>query len=391
MNAPAEHRNFDWMALARKQAVPITFVALCLTLCVMSGQGPAFLAGEVATRLARNSFTTLSLIVPVLAGLGLNFGIVLGAMAAQMAIITVVHWNMAGLSGFLAAALLVVPIAIAFGWLVGLLFNRAKGREMVTGLIAGFFANGLYQLLFLFLVGTLIPFHNPALLLPEGYGLRNTVNLAPVNYALDDILSVTWKSGQGMAWTVGSADKTQPATGAVPSTGPESAGAGSPVKIPISTFLLITGLCLGIGWLMATKLGQDMRAVGQDMHIAEVAGIPVDRTRLIAVVVSTVLAAWGHLVYLQNMGTLNTYSSHEQIGMFGVASLLVGGASVSRATVWQALLGTLLFHTLFVTSPLAGKTLMGDPQIGEYFRVFVAYGVIALALALHAWKGGHQK
>jgi simple sugar transport system permease protein len=26
------------------------------------------------------------------------------------------------------------------------------------------------------------------------------------------------------------------------------------------------------------------------------------------------------------------------------------------------------------------------PQIGEYFRVFVAYGIIAVALAIHAWQ-----
>ena len=54
--------------------------------------------------------------------------------------------------------------------------------------------------------------------------------------------------------------------------------------------------------------------------------------------------------------------------------------------VGQALLGTLLFHTLFVVSPLAGKNLMGNVQVGEYFRVFVSYGVIGIALALHAWK-----
>ncbi|HBG00294.1 MAG TPA: ABC transporter permease, partial [Firmicutes bacterium] len=25
-------------------------------------------------------------------------------------------------------------------------------------------------------------------------------------------------------------------------------------------------------------------------------------------------------------------------------------------------------------------------QVGEYFRVFVAYGIIAISLALHAWR-----
>lgn len=43
--------------------------------------------------------------------------------------------------------------------------DRAKGREMVSGLIAGFFANGPYQLIFLFAIGSLIPFHNPAMVL----------------------------------------------------------------------------------------------------------------------------------------------------------------------------------------------------------------------------------
>jgi len=103
-------------------------------------------------------------------------------------------------------------------------------------------------------------------------------------------------------------------------------------------------------------------------------------------VFSTVFAAWGQLLFLQNLGTFNTYSSHEQVGMFSIAALLVSGATVSRATVPQALIGTILFHTLFVVSPLAGKALAGDAQIGEYFRVFVAYAVITVALVLHAWQ-----
>ncbi|HBR29490.1 MAG TPA: ABC transporter permease, partial [Firmicutes bacterium] len=134
------------------------------------------------------------------------------------------------------------------------------------------------------------------------------------------------------------------------------------------------------------KLGQQMRAVGQDMNIAAVSGINVDRTRLIAMMISTVLAAWGQLIFLQNIGTFNTYNSHEQVGMFSIAAILIGGASISKATIWNALIGVLLFHTLFVVSPLAGQRILGIPQVGEYFRSFLAYGVIAVALALHAWQ-----
>ena len=48
--------------------------------------------------------------------------------------------------------------------------------------------------------------------------------------------------------------------------------------------------------------------------------------------------------------------------------------------------GVLLFHLMFVVSPMAGKYLVGDAQIGEYFRVFVCYAIISLALVLHAWR-----
>ena len=117
-----------------------------------------------------------------------------------------------------------------------------------------------------------------------------------------------------------------------------------------------------------------------------VAGIKTEKIRVLAIVLSTVLAAWGQIIFLQNIGTLNTYNSHEQVGTFAIAALLIGGATVSKATISQALTGTLLFHVLFVVSPMAGQALFGSAQIGEYFRVFVAYGIIAISLALHAWQ-----
>ena len=91
------------------------------------------------------------------------------------------------------------------------------------------------------------------------------------------------------------------------------------------------------------------------------------------------------------MQTFNTYNNHEQVGLFAVASLLIGGASVNKASWKEALFGTFLFHFLFIVSPLAGQNIMGDAQIGEYFRVFIAYGVIGFSLVLHAWEQNNSK
>jgi simple sugar transport system permease protein len=155
---------------------------------------------------------------------------------------------------------------------------------------------------------------------------------------------------------------------------------------PVATSLVILALCLGITFLLKTKLGQDFRSVGHNQHIAEVSGINVDRTRIIATIFSTVLAAWGMIIFMQNMGTLAVYDSHRNIGLFSVAALLVGGATTSSASVKNALIGAALFNSMTIISPDLGQALFGDPGAGEFFRSFMVYGVIGLALGLHVWK-----
>lgn len=344
--------------------VPIVFLILCIVGFFFTGLPFGFLADEMIIRIARNSVLVLSLIIPVITGMGLNFGIVLGAMAGQIALIIITNYHIGGGLGFFLSILISTPIAILFGFLVGGVLNKAKGKEMITSMILGFFANGVYQLIFLVFAGSLIPFKNKTLLLSSGVGLKNTVDLAGVRYSLDKLIPFH-KIDLGFFQWLG--------------------------KYPIATLLLTLFLFLLVSYFLKTKLGQDMRAVGQSMHVAEVSGINVDRTRIIAIIISTVLAAWGQIIFLQNIGTLNTFGSHGQVGLFAVASLLVGGATVDKASWKEALIGTFLFHLLFIISPLAGQNLMNNAQIGEYFRSFVAYGVIGLALLLHAWEKDKAK
>lgn len=359
MSEPAAvpRRGPDWGSMA----VPLLFLVLCVFGAWAAQITPQYLLREILARFSRNALLVLSLLIPILAGLGLNFGIVIGAMAGQIAAIVVTFLGIGGIGGFALAWVVATPLALLFGVATGHLFNRAKGREMVTGLIAGFFANGIYQLVFLFMVGTLIPIEAPRIILPQGFGLRNTVDLLGIQYALDDLVPIKVLLESSL------------------------------VRVPLMTIVVIGLFCVFNLFFLRTKLGQELRAMGQDPHVAGNSGIAVDRNRILATALSTLFAAWGQLLFLQNIGTLNTYSSHEQVGMFSIAALLVSGATVRRATVWQALIGTVLFHTLFVVSPLAGKALAGDAQIGEYFRVFVAYAVITMALVLHAWQGRRKK
>ncbi|MDO4988422.1 MAG: ABC transporter permease [Synergistes sp.] len=338
-------------------AVPIIFIGLSAAAIPLSGFSATYLVQEMLSRLARNSFLVLSLLIPIIAGMGLNFGMVLGAMAGQIGLILVTDWAVVGWQGILLASIVGMPIAVVLGYICGAVLNRAKGREMVTSYILGFFINGIYQLIVLYCMGNIIPISNPQLVLSRGYGIRNAINLMGIRHTLDNLIPLK----------IGTID------------------------VPVATFILIAIFCLFIVWFRRTKLGQDMRALGQDMAVADAAGIPVERTRIIAIIISTVLACFGQIIFLQNIGTMNTYNSHDQAGMFAIAAILIGGASVSRATIANVFVGVILFHLMFVVSPMAGKQLIGHAQLGEYFRVFVSYGIIALALVIHAWKRSRDK
>ncbi|MGL4641967.1 MAG: ABC transporter permease [Cetobacterium sp.] len=336
----------------QKNIVPLFILIFLILIVPVSKLTPHYLVQEMILRLDRNLFLVLSLLIPIIAGMGLNFGIVLGAMAGQIALIFITEWRVVGYQGVFLAMILSTPIAVLLGYFSGNILNKAKGKEMITSMILGLFMNGVYQLLVLYGMGSVIKISNPKLILSRGSGIRNAIDLQGVRRGLDALLEVNI-FGQ---------------------------------KIPVATFLIVILLCLFIVWFRKTKLGQDMRAVGQNMDIARAAGINVERTRVLAIVISTVLAGFGQIIYLQNIGTMNTYNSHEQIGMFSIAALLIGGASAVKASIPNAITGIILFHLLFIISPVAGKELMGSAQIGEYFRVFISYGIIALVLVMHEWR-----
>lgn len=354
-------KKTDFRALLRSLMVPLLFLVVIIIAIPLSKFSSTHLIKEIMTRLARDSFLVVALIIPILAGMGINFAISLGAMSAQIGIIFSQNWTLASKLGpfgaIVVAALLALPIAIFLGWFAGSVMNRAKGREMITSMILAFLISGFYQFFVLFVCGKFIPIVNKAILLPRGYGIRNTVKLETTG-VFDNLLKLSVK---------------------VP-------GMMRPLEFPFFTYLLIAAACVFVIWFKKTKLGHDMNSVGQDQRVSNSAGLNVDRIRLQSIIISTVMAMFGQLIYLQNIGTMNTYNGTDQTSLFAAAAILVGGASVASATIPNVFVGVTLFHLMFIVMPNAGKTLTGNPAIGEYFRSFISYGVVTLALILHAWS-----
>jgi len=465
------------ISLRDKSVTIIVIIFIAVGLYASEGLSVSFFINELLARFFRNGFLVLALIIPVVAGLGLNFGIVAGALSGMLAtmfvryqgalecpdcaVLMAVDWNdkcavfpecaawsgWGGLSGLIICFLLALPLAALIGYLSGKLYNKTRGQEMIASLIVGFFANAVYWLIALIIVGTLIPVDpNHVMIIPGGVGIVSTfdmgmhplqrifdpeVHTVGLSYSLDWI----WRVAFGPALAFLSAGilayivtnniraRKNPAinkqgkimfiincvlclafmlaglhTWLLPGGIIFHFGGGGSFTIPASpltgvreipavTIFVIIAVGLFSNYFLKTKLGQDCRSVGQSQHIAGVSGINVDRTRIIATIISTVLASWGMIIWMQNVGTVNTYGAHTNIGFFAVASLLVGGGSMSKATVKNAMIGTILFHAMFIVSPHIGSLIAPEnANVGEYTRTFMVYGIIAVSLSMHIWK-----
>ncbi len=332
--------------MTRVNPVPISFLLLALLGIYYSEMNPVFVVNEVLTRLARDGIMVLALIIPISAGMGINFAVTVGAMAAQIGILSALILQIGGFPGLGLALLMAGLLAIMFGYIIGKLLNRVRGREMIATIVIGFLANGIYQFIFMTGYGSWIPALNNEILLSRGVGVRNMVDLASYRNILDILIQL--RIGE--------------------------------IKIPAFMILLVVVFCLLLTFLFHTRLGLKIKAIGAGREKAEILGVDVNRVRIQAMMMSTFIAAIGQLIFLQNIGMLNVYTAHLNTDVVSAAALLAGGASVKQARVRNAIIGIFLFHTLFIVSPQAGQNIFGNAALGEYFRSFIVYGTVAIAL-----------
>ena len=115
-------------AFLRHSSVPIMFIIICAICIPLSGLSPSYLVNEIVTRMGRNSFLIISLLIPIMAGMGLNFGMTLGAMAGEIGLILVSDWQIIGIPGMVLAMILSIPFSILLGLFCGKMLNKARGR-----------------------------------------------------------------------------------------------------------------------------------------------------------------------------------------------------------------------------------------------------------------------
>jgi len=389
-----------------RNIVTVTFSVMVVFGLIMTKDTPFFIMNELIQSLIKNSFLVLSILIPIMAGMGFNFSIVIGAMAGQLAIIVAVNWGFSGFLGFLATTAFATPIALLFGFLSGLLLNKARGHEMITSLFLAYVGNGLYQFIVLSLMGVVIPITSSKLMLSSGVGLRNTIDLKDtLLHSVDGVLEVsffflliivgiviltinTYRLKKGDV----EFDKKKITSGIVISASitlisimivfgailPNNLKTLKTLKFPVITGVIISASVVFHLLITRKKIDRDFHRVTLNQKNSKDHDAKASKVRITAIVISTLLASWGQIIFVQNTGYLITYASHMSIGFMAVSALIVGGASFKKSTVSQALIGLILVQGfIIVTVPVLRDLL--SPALSEQLRYIIMNSVLLYA------------
>lgn len=296
-------------------------------------------------RVGMNIILVLSLIPMIQGGTGLNFGMPLGIEAGLLGAVISIEMGLTGMMGFLGAILISIPISVIFGYGYGKILNRVKGGEMMIATYVGF-----SSVAFMCIMWLLLPFKKPDMIWAYGgEGLRTTISVEGY-----------WSKILGK-------------TLALPG---DFSYIGEAVFFVILAFL--------IGEYFRSRKGLAMKAVGANEKFALSLGIDIDRSRISSVIMSTVIAGIGIIIYQQSFGFIQLYLAPFYMAFPAIAAILIGGASIKKASIFNVVIGTVLFQGIITMTPVVISGLI-KTDMSETIRVIISNGMIIYALTR---KGG---
>ena len=318
------------------------FLLLLLILAPIVGADFWSQITNTLNRFSWNAILVLAMVPMIHSGCGLNFGLPLGIISGLLGATLSIEFGFTGGMSFVMAILIATPFALLLGTGYGWLLNKIKGGEMMIATYVGF-----SSVSFMCMMWLLLPYHSPNMVWGlAGKGLRTTISLEGYfDKALAGILQIN----------VGN------------------------LSVPVGTILFFALLALALWAFLHTKTGTAMTAVGSNPVFAKAAGVNVDKMRLLSVVMSTWLAAIGILVYEQGFGFVQLYMAPFYMALPAVSAILIGGASVNKASIANVIIGTFLFQGIVTMTPTVMNSMI-HMDMSEVIRIIVSNGMILYAL-----------
>ena len=100
---------------------------------------------------------------------------------------------------------------------------------------------------------------------------------------------------------------------------------------------------------------------------------------LLLVAILAPAAAIGILVYEQGFGFIQLYMAPFYMAMPAVSAILIGGASVNKASITNVIIGTFLFQGIVTMTPTVMNNMV-HMDMSEVIRMIASNGMILYAL-----------
>lgn len=319
------------------------------------------LISDTIKRAGMNGILVLAMVPSIQSGTGPNFALPVGIVCGLFAIVCSIEFGFTGWAWLFVSIAFSIPLAVIAGYLYGKLLNAVKGSEMTIATYTGFSIVAAMCLAWL-----MIPFKSPKMGWFIGKGLRETIQLDAIG--ADKILSNFWSFSL------------------FGEKGFITLGGEKGIIIPTG-MLLIFFICCFIVWMyFRSKSGIAISAGGINPKFAQSSGIDIDKGRIKANILSTIMGAIGIIVYSQGYGYAQLYTAPLMMAFPAVASVLIGGATASRAKVSHVIIGVIIYQGLFTTAlPVANQMFEGT-DLSEILRMIIQNGIILYALT--QVKGG---
>ena len=287
---------------------------------------------------------TLANVPSIQAGTGPNFALPIGIVNGLLAMVLVLASGFTGMGFIVAASVLAVVFGSLSGYLYGRLMNAVKGSEMAIAPYTGFAITAAFGLVWL-----AIPIRHPNMIFFLGDGLRHQIPLDyfNANFILAQFLEFDFFG----------------------------------LEVRTGELLIVFVACFLMWLFFRTKTGVAISAVGRSPMFAKATGINVDRSRVIANMISTAVAAFGVIVYAQGFGFVQLYDFPMFLAFPAVACILVGGASGQRAKVANVIVGTFLFQGLLAISLPVFTRILDGADVVNPLRMVIQNGIILYALS----------
>lgn len=319
------------------------FLLLLFIIAPLAGINLATSLSDTFTRFGMNCILVLAMVPMIHSGCGLNFGLPLGIISGLLGATLSLQFEFTGFASFFMAIVFATPFAVLFGYAYGSLLNKVKGGEMMIATYVGF-----ASVAFMCMMWLILPFSNPKMVWGyTGRGLRTTISTEGYYlHILSDFLAIR---------------------------------IGRHLVIPLGMFMFFALFAFAIWAFLKTKTGTAMTAVGSNPSFARASGINVDKSRTLSVILSTWLGAVGILVYQQSFGFIQLYMSPFYMALPAVSAILIGGASINKATISNVIIGTFLFQGILTMTPSVMNSLI-HTDMSEVIRIIVSNGMILYAL-----------